>query len=197
MPTVAEAISILEQVTDIAPATLRGVARQLIDDGVLPKSSGRRIGMIDTHHFAKLLYACFCAKSIKDATRVAEAYDALLLSGGGATDDATIIDVYGETAGACLSRLIDNYVTLYREADRTASGKLSICLTHPHVEFMNTHIVDAFNDGTHIAVYWTPGACDEERIARRPAIFAIIPMSTFEEIGRLWREAAGLGSGTG
>lgn len=77
--TVNKGITALSGAFNIPEPTVKAYARQLMDDGVLPKSSGRRIPTLTPVQFVRLIFAVMCAPKISDAKGACEAYFALPL----------------------------------------------------------------------------------------------------------------------
>lgn len=64
----------LSGLTDIPESLVRSMARQLMDDGVLPKCSGRRYEAVGFDGAAKLLVACLASPTVADASRTVEEF---------------------------------------------------------------------------------------------------------------------------
>lgn len=77
MSSVMDAVNVLSEWTHVSPAKIKSIARKLIDDGVLPKSQGKRIAEISAPEFVKLLLACLTSETVADATKCAETYYSL------------------------------------------------------------------------------------------------------------------------
>ncbi|QCG97354.1 hypothetical protein E6C67_26640 [Azospirillum sp. TSA2s] len=77
MSSIMDAVNAIGEWTHVPPAKVKSIARKLIDDGVLPKSKGKRIAEISTPEFVKLLFACVASDTVADATQCAETYFSL------------------------------------------------------------------------------------------------------------------------
>jgi hypothetical protein len=92
MPTVAEFVELIADRTGEPLPTVRMMARRLVDDDVLPKATGRRVPRITHQQAAMLLLAVLAGPPVKDATRRATTYGALLHNGqrGGTALEAVV-----------------------------------------------------------------------------------------------------------
>ena len=71
MPTVAQLVAALALITGGRQARVSMMARRLIDDGLMPKSSGRDIAQIDAVSVVNLIFAVAFAERAADAARTA------------------------------------------------------------------------------------------------------------------------------
>jgi hypothetical protein len=97
MATVAKFVDLLAAATGEPFPTVRLTARQQADDDVQPKASGRRVPNITYEQAVMLLFAVMVAHPVKDATRTAKTYAALVHNGTSAG---------GETALEAVVRLL-------------------------------------------------------------------------------------------
>lgn len=81
MQTVSQTINDLSYVMGIPRTRVNTIARELIDAGVLPKSSGRDIKLIDATQLCGFVCALAMADKAAEAREVAETIMALRLSG--------------------------------------------------------------------------------------------------------------------
>lgn len=73
---VSALVARLSNLTGIPEQTVRSIARQLMDDGILPKCSGRRFEVVGFDGAAKLLVACLASPVVADASRTVDEFDA-------------------------------------------------------------------------------------------------------------------------
>ncbi len=71
MPSVAQLVDALAVVTGERQARVNMMARRLIDEGLMPKSSGRDIAQVDAASVANLIFAVAFAEKAADAARTA------------------------------------------------------------------------------------------------------------------------------
>jgi hypothetical protein len=95
MVAVSELVDLVAEATEEPVATVRMMARRLIDDDVLPKSVGARIPHVTHEHVASLLFTVIAKPAIKDSARTARAFGALVYNGRP-----------GETALEAMARLL-------------------------------------------------------------------------------------------
>jgi hypothetical protein len=120
MPTVSELVEVVSEATGEPLATVRMIARRLIDDEVLPKSVGARIPHVTPEHAASLLFAVMATPAIKDSARTAVAFSALMSNGMSAN---------GETALDAVARLL-------RGLPKDSAGlewSLEVCTNFPQI----------------------------------------------------------------
>jgi len=79
MPTVAQLVDALTEMTGERRARVNMMARRLIDDGLMPKSSGRDIAQVDAESVVNLLFAVAFAEKGADAARTAREWGDLKL----------------------------------------------------------------------------------------------------------------------
>ncbi len=77
MHTVTETVAIISHVTGKLRGRVAEISRRLIDDGVLPKSSGRAVVRIDHSSAVLLLFAAARADRVADASKTATEFAAL------------------------------------------------------------------------------------------------------------------------
>src|SRR5512132_253515 len=85
MIAVSELVEVVSAATGEPLATVRMIARRLIDDEVLPKAVGARIPRVTHEHAASFLFAVMATPAIKDSSRTAVAFGALVHNGTGDT----------------------------------------------------------------------------------------------------------------
>jgi hypothetical protein len=71
MPTVAQLVDALTEMTGERRARVNMMARRLIDDGLMPKSIGRDVAQVNAESVVNLLFAVAFAERGADATRTA------------------------------------------------------------------------------------------------------------------------------
>ncbi|MBP2229635.1 hypothetical protein J2847_002934 [Azospirillum agricola] len=109
MISVQEAVQEMTDIFKVPNARAKAIARRLIDDEVLPKSSGSRIAKITTNQFVKLIFACLCADKVNDATRVAEKYYNLPSADQSEEGDDGL-NTEKSTAGQYFARVFDLHI---------------------------------------------------------------------------------------
>jgi hypothetical protein len=74
MASVQELVNAFIAATGAPPARVRGVARELINQGLLPRSFGKRLAAIDRTHVALLVFAYYAteADTVSAAARAAD-----------------------------------------------------------------------------------------------------------------------------
>jgi hypothetical protein len=82
MPSVHQAVEVIINRTGIQPHIVTQSARRLREDEVLPISSGCKPAQIGAEHLALLLFASLTTQIVKDSTRKALNYGALVVEGG-------------------------------------------------------------------------------------------------------------------
>jgi hypothetical protein len=120
MPTVAQYVELLADATGEPFPTVRMTARQQADGDVQPKASGRRVPNVTHEQAVMLLFAVMAAHPVKDATRTAKTYAALVHNG---------MPAGGETALEAVTRLL-------RRLPKESSGldwSLEVCMNFPQV----------------------------------------------------------------
>ena len=120
MATVAKFVDLLAAATGEPFPTVRLTARQQADDDVQPKASGRRVPNITYEQAVMLLFAVMAAHPVKDATRTAKTYAALVHNG---------MPAGGETALEAVARLL-------RRLPKESSGldwSLEVCMNFPQI----------------------------------------------------------------
>jgi hypothetical protein len=85
MLTVAQLNPVYSQAIGKPLPTVRMMARRFVDDAVFPKGSGRRVPYVTHEQAALFLLAVLAAPAVKDATRTAIAFGALVHNGIGDT----------------------------------------------------------------------------------------------------------------
>jgi hypothetical protein len=80
MGTVAQAVEVFRIYANEPAPRSRQIARHLIDDGLLPKSSGKRIEHLSAVDVATYLLAISTAKKAADAARCATTWGSMTLS---------------------------------------------------------------------------------------------------------------------
>ncbi|GAA4250642.1 hypothetical protein GBZ26_11805 [Azospirillum formosense] len=183
MPTVSEAVSYISAVTSLPAARINGIARQLIDDGLLPKSSGRRIETISKRQLCLLIFAVFVSDTVKDATRTAISYDSLTICGDheGNTKAGAI---YGDTAGELFVKLINEFIV--RDYVYGKNYNIYICTSVKYVRFeINDELM---TNGNTENIEYSDADGRIYLTLDRPMFFAKIPGQTIMELASMWRE---------
>ncbi len=78
MPTVAQLVDALALITGERRARVNMMARRLIDDGLMPKSSGRDVAQVDAASVVNLIFAVAFAEKAADAARTAREWGDLM-----------------------------------------------------------------------------------------------------------------------
>lgn len=73
---VSALVTRLAELTGIPERTVRTTSRQLMDDGILPKCSGRRFETVGFEGASKLLIACLASPIVAEASRTVGEFDA-------------------------------------------------------------------------------------------------------------------------
>jgi hypothetical protein len=81
MSSVTDTIKVLSVETDVPEPYIIQIARNLLNNGVLPKSVGSRIAQVEPEHVAMLLLAIFVATKFADGSARAQQYAALKWGG--------------------------------------------------------------------------------------------------------------------
>jgi hypothetical protein len=107
MATVAEAVKVMSIETGEPEPFVSQISRDLINNGVLPKSVGKRLSRVDEAGAAMLLLATYTATKFADATERAREYASL--TWGGEPDGLT----FGEFLTRALKGIqLDRYVPI-------------------------------------------------------------------------------------
>lgn len=198
MPTVSQAVQILEQLTDVPSATIRGVARKLIDDGILPKSVGRRIETISPDQFIKLLLATYCSTTIADASRSAQRYfdiPPINYEHDIVPSAESTPSYFSEchSSGSAMTTALNYYLSSGRLPDDfTGNLHIKIYMPYPAVRIVRHNYRDTAQDW---AVYFDAGRpAFTERgtpAGRVPSRSVEIPLAFFSDVAKAWHEANG------
>ncbi len=115
MPTVAQLVDVLALITGERQARVNMMARRLIDDGLMPKSSGRDIAQVDAASVANLIFAVAFAERAADAARAAREWGDLMWLPDehiGPTDFETLKKVFGISSNCNLRKAFSSILTL-------------------------------------------------------------------------------------
>lgn len=74
MATVQELVTAFVATTGAPASRVRAVARKLLDQGVLPRSAGRRLAQVDLSHAAVLVFSYYATETatVSEAARAAD-----------------------------------------------------------------------------------------------------------------------------
>lgn len=85
MPTVRETVQFMAEVTGAPVSRVNQIARRLLDDGLLPKSSGKDIKHINSFEAGLLLCAVAHTDTVANASKVAQDFASLPYRGEATT----------------------------------------------------------------------------------------------------------------
>ena len=110
-------------------ALVNQIARELLNENLLPKSSGKRIAQVDASHAALLLFAVLASPRIKDAAAAARTYAALRLV---PSPDAEESESPPADALAAVTSIITDFGGGH-ESSSFGCVALHVCLSWPEV----------------------------------------------------------------
>ena len=196
--TVNKGISALSAAFNIPEPTVKAYARQLMDDGVLPKSSGRRIPTMTPDQFVRLIFAVMCAPKISDAKDACEAYFSLPLRyAKERPEDAPEVAeaIRKATAGMFLTKVLADCIahSLGAEGgvmDWQLFGSVEICTTHKEVVFINAWDGADPDQGTQRITFAHPDDAETREVARYPKRLVSIPCMALKACADQWEMEA-------
>lgn len=172
MISTSQAVEILKNATYIPEKKIEAIARNLIDAGIIPKSRGRRVALMNLEQFCALMIAIHVASPGKDAAvTLATYFDLASVSGDKQYNSA------GEHITLLLEKVMQTEVRVFTHCS------IMIMLSHPRIT------INSSFDGERSFNYGHQTTDD------KPRSYVEIPGATLFNIADQWRrteaEAAG------
>lgn len=191
MPTVTQAAKIVSASMNVPLPTVKAIARQMIDDTILPKSSGRRVEKITIRQTTMLIVASLASEKIKEASSVAKTYDRLLYDSYDKKKHGD--DTCAFEAGAYFASGLRSYISIgVRPSSTEWRGSVSINTVYPEINF---NFFGGYLEGSSREIRGTTARFfendrkDDDLISYFPAKTIRIPNSSFAALSFLWRRA--------
>ncbi|TWA90724.1 hypothetical protein FBY14_104228 [Azospirillum brasilense] len=191
MISAQEAVWQMENIFQVPHAKAKAIARKLIDDEVLPKSSGSRIALLNTDQFVKLIFACICSQKINDATKFAETYFNLKLKYVKRRDGEDQLDI---SSGEFFSYIFRCHLSHQKKGgpygDWIKFGHINVCTSEEEVVF-----IDAWPSTSEDGVrdkritFGSTEQSDEGAVKHRPRSFVNIPTALLDLCAERWISA--------
>lgn len=160
----SQAVEILKSATYIPEKKIEAVSRNLIDAGIIPKSRGRRIALMNLEQFCSLLIAIHVVTPGKEAASKYMEYFNLSPS----HDESRY-----QSAGEHITSILGNYIG--SKCDVSVNCSIMLMLSHPRISI--TSSVDG-EDTFHYGLQTTDD---------KPRSYVEIPAATLIKIADLWR----------